>query len=167
MTDYTTGIMPLHPVHKPPYTIDAPDYPKVPGETIPRRHPRAKNGLLSRPADDVHNVFDIVRRSARIYPNHQALGYRKLVKLHRETKKIKKNVDGEVREVDKEWQFFELSGYSFLTYKEYETRILQLGSGLRKLGLTSEDKVHLFAATRYESTPKGIFALAYARNDCH
>ncbi|OAQ73928.1 fatty acid activator Faa4 [Pochonia chlamydosporia 170] len=147
MTDYTTGIMPLNPVHKPPYTIEAPGYEKVPGETIPRRHPRAKNGLLSRPADDVQNIFDIVRHSARVYPNHQALGSRKLIELHKETKKVKKNVGGEVQEVDKEWQFFELSNYSYLTYKEYETRVLQLGSGLRKLGLTPENKLHLFATT--------------------
>lgn len=159
MTDYTTGIMPLNPVHKPPYTIEAPGYEKVPGETIPRRHPRAKNGLLSRPSDDVTNIFDIVRHGARVYPNHQALGSRQLVKLHKETKKVKKNVDGEIQEVDKEWQFFELSGYSYLTYKEYETRVLQIGSGLRKLGLTPENKLHLFATTRYVLVPSNNFCV--------
>ncbi|QPG94377.1 hypothetical protein C2857_005811 [Epichloe festucae Fl1] len=147
MMDYTTGIMPLSPVHKPPYTIEAPGYEKVPGETIPRRHPRAKNGLLTRPADDIKNIFDIVKHSARVYPNHQALASRKLVKLHKETRKVKKTIDGQVQEVDKEWQFFELSRYSYITYKEYETLVLQLGSGLRKLGLTPENKLHLFATT--------------------
>ncbi|PNY28678.1 Long-chain-fatty-acid-CoA ligase 1 [Tolypocladium capitatum] len=145
--DYTSGIMPLTQVHRPPFTVEAPGYEKVPGETIPRRHPRAKDGLLNRPADDVHTVFDIVRRSARIYPNHQAVGSRKLVKLHKEIKKIKKNVNGEVHEVDKEWQFFELTKYSFLTYKEYETLVLQVGSGLRKIGLTPEHRLHIFAGT--------------------
>ncbi|UNI18358.1 Long-chain-fatty-acid--CoA ligase [Purpureocillium takamizusanense] len=145
--DYTSGIMPLTQVHKPPFTVEAPGYEKVPGETIPRRHPRAKNGLLNRPADDVATVFDLIRRSARVYPNHNAVGSRKLIKLHRETKKVKKNVDGEIREVDKEWQFFELSPFSFLTYKDYEARVLQLGAGLRKIGLTSENKLHIFAAT--------------------
>ena len=149
MTDYLTGALPMTPVHKPPYTIEAPGYEKRPNETLPRRHPRAKNGLLSRPADEVHTVFDVVRRSARIYPNHQATGWRKLVKLHKETKKVKKNVDGEVQEVDKEWQFFELSSYEYLTYKEYETRVLQIGSGLRKLGFDKESRLHLFATTRF------------------
>ncbi|KAG6122150.1 hypothetical protein E4U13_003178 [Claviceps humidiphila] len=147
MTDYTTGTTPLHPVHKAPYSIEAPGYKKIPGETIPRRHPRAKNGLLTRPSDDVNNIFDIVTHSARIYPNHQALASRKLIKLHKETKKVKKLYDGQLQEVDKEWQFFELSGYSYITYKEYETLVLQLGSGLRKLGLTPEHKLHLFATT--------------------
>lgn len=147
MVDHTQGIMPLNPVHKPPYTVQAPGYEKVPGETIPRRHPRAKNGLLSRPADDVHTVFDLVKRSARLYPNHNAAGSRKLIKLHKETKKVKKNIDGEVREVDKEWQLFELSKFHFLTYKQYLDLVLQVASGLRGLGLTSEDKLHIFGTT--------------------
>lgn len=148
MTDYTVGIMPLTPVHKPPYSIEAPGYEKVAGETIPRRHPRAKNGLLNRPSEEIHTVFDIIRRSARVYPNHNALGGRKLVKLHKETKKVKKNVDGQIVEVDKEWQFFELTKFEFLTYKQYEERVLQIGAGLRKLGLDSEHKLHLFGTTR-------------------
>lgn len=157
---YFSGIMPMTPVHKPPYTIEAPGYEKVPGETIPRRHPRAKDGLLTTPSDDVKTVFDIVRRSARIYPNEPGLGSRKLIKLHKEMKKVPKVVDGEVREVDKEWQYFELSKYSFMTFKEFETLVLQLGSGLRKLGLVAGDKLHIFATTRLVTSaatgPKAI-----------
>lgn len=145
---YSSSMAPLNPVRKPPYTIEAPGYQKVPGETIPRRHPRAKNGLLTRPSPDVGTVFDIVRRSARNYPNHQAVGSRKLVKLHKELKKVNKTVDGQVHQVDKEWQFFELTKYSFITYQEYETLVLQLASGLRKLGLTPDHKLELFATTR-------------------
>lgn len=148
--DYTSGIMPLTQVHKPPFTVDAPGYEKVEGETIPRRHPRAKDGLINTPADDVHTVFDIISRSARIYPNHHAVGSRKLVKLHKETKKVKKNIDGQVKEVDKQWEYFELSKFSYLTYKEYLELVIQIGSGLRHLGLGPDQKLHLFGATRYD-----------------
>jgi long-chain acyl-CoA synthetase len=149
MTDWTVGVMPLTQVRKPPFTIEAPGYEKVPGETIPRRHPAAKDGLLTKPADDVHTVFDIVRRSAREYPNHLAVGHRKLIELHKETKKVPKNVDGQVIEVDKEWQYFELTKFDFMTFKEYETLVLQLGSGLRKLGLNGgASRLHFFATTR-------------------
>ncbi|KAJ3492888.1 hypothetical protein NLG97_g5080 [Lecanicillium saksenae] len=147
MTDYTTGVMPLNQVHRPPFTVQAAGFEKVPGETIPRRHPRAKNGLLNRPAKDVHTVWDIVKRSARLYPNNNAVGTRKLVKLHKETKKVKKNVDGQVKEVDKEWQFFELTPYTFLNYKEYEQLVLEVAAGLRHYGLTSDDRLHLFGTT--------------------
>ena len=63
-------------------------------------------------------------------------------------KKVQKVVDGHVTEVDKEWQYFELSPYHTLTYAEYETLIVQVGAGLRKLGLSSPDRLHLFASTR-------------------
>ncbi|KAK2923380.1 ANL, N-terminal domain [Fusarium oxysporum f. sp. vasinfectum] len=145
--DYTSGPIPLNLVHKPPFTIEAPGYEKVPGETVPRRHPRAKDGLINRPANDIHTVFDIVRRSARVYPNHRAVGSRKLVKLHKERRKVQKNVDGEIKELEKEWQLFELSKFSYLTFKEYEQLVLQVGCGLRKLGLTPKHKLHLFGAT--------------------
>ena len=148
--DYTTGIMPLHQVNKPPFTVEVSGYEKVPGETVPRRHPLAKDALIDSPAEGVHTVYDIVRRSTRLYPNHNAVGYRKLVKLHKETKKIQKNVDGEIREVDKEWQYFELTPYTYLTYKQYLDRIHHLGSGLIKLGFNPEKKLHLYATTRFD-----------------
>ncbi|KAF5703667.1 long-chain acyl synthetase [Fusarium mundagurra] len=147
MTDWTTGIMPLHQVHKPPFTIEAPGYEKVPGETIPRRHPKAKDGLITYPAPDARTVFQVVERSARLYPNHHAVGARKLINMHTEKKKVKKNVDGEIQEVEKEWSYFELTGFDYLTYQQYLERVLQIGSGLRKLGLTSDDKLHIFGTT--------------------
>ncbi|KAF5011468.1 hypothetical protein FDECE_2420 [Fusarium decemcellulare] len=147
MTDWTTGIMPLHHVHKPPFTIEAPGYEKVEGETIPRRHLKAKDGLINFPAPDARTVFEFVERSARLYPNHHAVGSRKLVNMHKEKKTIKKNVNGEVQEVEKEWSYFELTGFEYLTYNQYLERVLNLGYGLRKLGLTSEDKLHIFGTT--------------------
>jgi long-chain acyl-CoA synthetase len=165
--DYTSGIMPLTPVHKPPFTVEAPGYEKVPGETIPRRHPRAKDGLRTSPAEGVHTVWDIVQRSARTYPNHQAVGSRKLVKLHKETKKVQKNVDGQIQEVDKEWQYFELSPFTFLTYKQYEERVLQVASGLRALGLATEHKFHLFGTTRYVRCAPLAPRLPHPANSAH
>lgn len=141
------GIMPLNMVQKPPFTVEDPNAKPVEGETIPRRHPKAKNGLLTRPADDVSTVFELLKRSAENHPDEPAVGSRKLIKIHKEMKKVPKMVDGEVQEVEKEWQYFELSGYSFITHGEYETLTRQLGSGMRKLGLQPHDKLHLFAST--------------------
>ncbi|KAF4979992.1 hypothetical protein FZEAL_3919 [Fusarium zealandicum] len=147
MADWTSLIAPLHQVHKPPFTIEAPGYEKVQGETIPRRHPKAKDGLITKPAPDASTVYEFVERSARLYPNHHAVGSRKLVNMHNEKKKIKKNVDGEVQEVEKEWSYFELSDFEYLTHKQYLERVHQIGSGLRKIGMTSEHKLHIFGTT--------------------
>ncbi|OLN85253.1 Long-chain-fatty-acid-CoA ligase 1-like protein 2 [Colletotrichum chlorophyti] len=144
---YTSGIAPLYPVHKPPYSVESPGYERVEGETLPRRHWKAKDGLRTQPHPDVRTMYDIIKRSARVYPNEPAVGSRKFIHLHKEMKKVPKNVDGEIVQVDKEWQYFELSKYSYLTYSELHTYILQIASGLRKLGLSKGNRVHLFAAT--------------------
>lgn len=138
---------PLYQVRKPPFTVEAPGYEKKEGETIPRRHPKAKDGLIERPAEDVATVYDIIKRSARLHPDKAAIGTRKLIHLHKETKKVPKNVDGQIIEVDKEWQFFELSNFSYLTYAEVQKYVIQLGAGLRKLGLSKGDRLHFFATT--------------------
>ncbi|KAF5535934.1 long-chain-fatty-acid ligase [Fusarium phyllophilum] len=144
---HTSGITPLYQVFKPPFTIESPGYEKKVNETVPRRHPRARDGLIERPSEDVRTVFDIIRRSARLFPESNAVGSRKLIKLHKGTYQFDKKVDGKVQKVEKEWTYFELSGYSFLTYKQYEKHCLEVGSGLRKLGLGRGDKVFLFGST--------------------
>ena len=131
-----------------PFTVEASGYKPVPGETIPRRHPEAKDKLINSPAEDVKTIFDILKRSANIFGNAKALGTRKLVKTHYETKTVKKMIDGKPEEIEKKWSYFELSEYSYVSFIEYERLCLQLGSGLRKLGLGKGDRLHLFAATR-------------------
>lgn len=135
---------------KAPFTVEASGYEKVKGETIPRRNPLAKDKLISRPSDEVGTVYDNLVRAAAKYGNAKAMGSRKLIKTHTENKKVKKMVDGKETEVDKKWTYFELSGYTYMTYSEYTKLALTCGSGLRNLGLEKDDKLHLYGATRYE-----------------
>lgn len=146
--------------HKPPFSLEAPGYEPVEGETIPRRNPRAVNGLKSRPDESVATVYDLVRRSSEKYGNAKAVGSRRVLKTHNETKKIKKMIDGEEREVDKVWTYFELSGYTYLSFIEYERTALQVGSGLRKLGMEKDDRLHLFAASRWVIILMVVYAIA-------
>lgn len=141
------GVGPLYMRTKPPFSIQVAGAPDIPGETKPRRNPIAKDGLYTRPHPDVDTVFRLVKRSAELFPGERCIGSRKLLQIHEETKKVPKMVDGKKELVDKKWQFFELSDYSFMTYGEYETHLLNLGSGLRKLGVERGDKVHMFAST--------------------
>lgn len=131
-----------------PFSVEASGYKKVDGETIPRRHPSSKDKLATTPSEDVKTIFDILKRSADKFGNAKALGTRRVVKTHTENKKIKKKVDGEMKEVDKKWTFFELSEYSYISFSEYEQMALAVGCGLRKLGLSPGDRIHLYAATR-------------------
>lgn len=141
------GIGPLYMVSEPPFTVEVPGAPDVQGETKPRRNIMAKDGLFTRPHPDVDTVFSLVKRSAELYSGERCIGTRELVQIHEETKKVPKIVDGKKEMVDKKWQYFELSDYSFITYAEYETLVLNLASGLRKLGVERGDSVHMFAST--------------------
>ena len=133
---------------RPPFTVEASGYKPVKGETIPRRHPTSKNKLRTTPSEDVKTIFDILKRSADKYGNAKAVGTRRLLKTHVENKKIKKVVDGETQEVDKKWTYFELSEYSYMSFVEYQKLALDVGAGLRKIGLEKDDRLHLYAGTR-------------------
>ncbi|KAJ5233048.1 Long-chain-fatty-acid--CoA ligase 1 [Penicillium chermesinum] len=139
-------------VKKGPFTVEVPGVEPVEGETIPRRHPEAKDGLILRPSEDVATTYDNFRRSARLFGNSKAVASRRLIKTHTENKKVKKVVDGVEKEVDKQWTYFEMSGYTSKSFLEYEQLCLQLGSGLRKLGLEKDSKIHLYGAASQSIT---------------
>ncbi|RWA10524.1 hypothetical protein EKO27_g4589 [Xylaria grammica] len=141
------GVLPLHMVQKPPFSIPNETAPEIEGETKPYRHFKAKNGLITRPSPEIGTVYDLFTTTAKKHGDKAAIGSRTLVKTHVETKKVPKIIDGVKTEVDKKWSYFELSPYKFLTYKEYEARALNVGAGLRKLGLEPGDTIHIFAST--------------------
>ncbi|KAI1207085.1 acetyl-CoA synthetase-like protein [Annulohypoxylon truncatum] len=141
--------LPLQPkaTAKTPYSIESPGAEDVVGETKPRRHPLTANGLITKPSDDISTIYELLRVSVAKYGNAKAMGSRRLVRTHQETKKVKKVVDGAEQEVDKAWTFFELGPYEYLTYNDFEKLVMNLGSGLRRLGMNKGDRVHIFAAT--------------------
>ncbi|KAI1437526.1 acetyl-CoA synthetase-like protein [Xylaria sp. CBS 124048] len=141
------GVLPLYMVQKPPFMVQDTSSPEVDGETKPYRHIKAKDGFIIRPSSEVATIYDLFTASAKNHGSKPAIGSRTLIKTHVESKKVPKMVDGVKTEIDKQWTYFELSPYKFLTYKEYETRALNVGAGLRKLGLEPGDRLHIFAST--------------------
>lgn len=130
-----------------PVTADAPGVQKVDGETIPKRNAKTPDSLRLTPSDDIKTLYDVLRFSSAKYGNAKAVGTRKTVQVHEETKKIKKMVDGKEQEVDKKWQYFELSPYDWKSFVEFETLCLNAGSGMKHLGFGPDDRIHLFGAT--------------------
>jgi long-chain acyl-CoA synthetase len=149
---------------KPPFTVEAPGYEHIDGETVPRRNVSHGEKLLARPDDTIYTVFDIVERAAQRFGNARCMGSRDLIKVHCETRKAKKMVNGREQEVDKQWTYFELSEYRYMSFSDYEKLILQVGAGLRKLGLQKGDKIHLYAATRYVNPPKRPLVATHAKD---
>ncbi|KAG9235979.1 long-chain-fatty-acid-CoA ligase-like protein [Amylocarpus encephaloides] len=143
-----TDVIEARMTKKAPFTVEVDGYSPVPGETIPRRNVLSPGKLLISPDEEnISTLYDLVRHSAKKFGDNKAVASRKLIKKHHETKKIKKMINGKLEEVEKSWTYFEMSRYSFMSYKEYETLVLQIGAGLRNLGLTVGDRVHMFAAT--------------------
>jgi long-chain acyl-CoA synthetase len=149
MPDYKSMTIQPRPIRSPPYTVEAPGYQPVKGETIPRRNTRTKDELKTRPHEDIGTIHDVLKWSSSKFGNAKALGVRKLIKTHVENKKIKRVVDGKEEEVDKKWTYFELSGYSYRTFAEFEKFALNIGAGFRALGLGAGDRVLIYASTRY------------------
>lgn len=75
----------------------------VEGETLVRRIPAAIPELVAKPESNISTTYELVRESAKKFGNAKAIGSRQLVRTHQETKKVKKMVDGEEREVDKSY----------------------------------------------------------------
>ncbi|KAF1948834.1 acetyl-CoA synthetase-like protein [Byssothecium circinans] len=130
-----------------PVTVEAPGVQKVDGETIPRRNVKVKDALRLTPSSDVTTLYDVLRYSSAKFGNAKAVGSRKVVDIHEETKKIKKMVDGKEQEVDKKWQYFELSPYEYKSFTEFEKICLDLGAAYRHLGFAAQDRIHIFGAT--------------------
>lgn len=130
-----------------PYTAEATGAQKVEGETIPRRNLVSKDALKLTPTDGVETLYDILRYSSAKFGNAKAVGARRIVNVHEETKKIKKMVDGVEQEVDKKWQYFELSPYKYKSFVEFEKLALSVGSALKNLGFVPQDRMHLYAST--------------------
>lgn len=142
-----TGYVQPYMYRKGPFTVEAAGYEKKEGETIPRRNRFAKDELILKPSAEVSTIYENFRRAAAKFGNAKAIGSRKLVKTHVENKKVKKIVDGKEQEVDKKWTYYEMSGYEYLSFTEYEQLALAAASGLRHLGLKKDDKMHLYGAT--------------------
>lgn len=75
------------------------------------------------------------------------MGWRDLVRMHDEEKEITKKVDGKDVKEKKTWQYFEMSDYKYLTYKEFDERVSHASSGLVNLGLSKDTRFNIYAAT--------------------
>lgn len=134
----------------PPFTAQVSGSLRLDGEGVPRRNILTSSALVSQPTGEgqiVATVYDIVKRASILYHGKPALGTRKLIKKHLETKMVKvKGREGD-GEKEKKWTLYEMGPYEYVTYGEYAGLVGEMGSALRALGLGRGDMVHLFAST--------------------
>lgn len=121
------------------------------GETAPRRNIKNKAAAVTKPAGyTCKTIYEFFNQAVEKHgKKRNCQGWRDLVEIHEETKKITKIIDGEEVEIDKKWLYYEKSDYKYITFGELQTLINHYGKGLVKIGLNHSvsDKLHIFAAT--------------------
>ncbi|KAI8607479.1 hypothetical protein BC830DRAFT_1175280 [Chytriomyces sp. MP71] len=112
------------------------------------RSTKSPEGLTERPEEGINTVFDIIQRGWTQFGDREMFGQRNLVRIVEEEKEVTKKVPGggEVKEI-KKWKYFELSGYSWMTWKQAHETTRAYASGYRALGLKAGDKLTIFADT--------------------
>ncbi|KAL7413055.1 long-chain-fatty-acid-CoA-ligase [Mrakia frigida] len=128
-----------------------PKSPQPKGETRARRSYCVKE-LVTQPLPGIDTTYDVVQYAATTYPNRRAFGTRPVLDIVKETKTIAKMVGGQETTQEKEWSFFKLGAYEWITYKEFAEWTGWLATGLWELGLGrregAEDQfVNIFGAT--------------------
>ncbi|KAG1471514.1 hypothetical protein G6F56_002077 [Rhizopus delemar] len=120
---------------------------KLPGEGQVRRSILAVEEIVDTPAQGVHTLYDVLQYCVKRRGERNALGYRNLEKLISEEKEVVKVVDGVETKQKKTWNYFQLSPYQYISYKQMSETAHHIGSGLAHLGLPAKAKVEIFAPT--------------------
>src|SRR5271170_165307 len=120
------------------------------GETTVRRSALSPHALTETPHPSIHSIFDLVQFNGRRWGDSPCFGTRNVIKVHTEKMPMAtRTTKTEVLVPQRPRMFWELGHYEFRSYKEVVCEGLNLGAGLRRLGLVKGDKVSIYADTSY------------------
>ncbi|KAK6461286.1 long-chain fatty acid--CoA ligase and synthetase 4 [Scheffersomyces coipomensis] len=125
----------------------------LPGETAPRRKSAYKNAPVVRPDDSkAITMADFFEECVARNGKRNAMGWRTLIDTHHEIKKVTKIIDGEPQQIDKEWIYYELSPYNYITYPDLLTLVKDYSKGLIELGIkpNQQSKVFVYSGTSHK-----------------
>lgn len=122
-------------------------------ETAPRRNERCADAPITTPRDfKCNSVFEMVTECCKRYKNNNCIGWRTVNDVHEEKKTVTKTINGQKRDIEKTWFYYELAPYQYITFSQLEQNMIHLGKGLVHIGLTpaSNDKLHIYASTSHK-----------------
>jgi len=119
------------------------------GESGIRRLAISKDKLVDQSMDGLNTVCDVVAYAARTYGNRKAYGWRDIVNTIEEEKDVTKLVDGKEVVEKKQWKYFELSDYKWMSYNDVKAAVSEISRGLIKHGFSKGDVFNVYAQTRY------------------
>jgi len=95
------------------------------------------------------NLYSILKKVAKTYPERNCFGYRECIKIVNEPKEIVTMENNKKVTKIKNWKYFTFSDYKWLTYKEVEKMTIDGCSGLAKLGFQPGQTLMLFSPTSH------------------
>jgi long-chain acyl-CoA synthetase len=119
------------------------------GESRARRLAITADKLVTQPFEGIDTVSDVIAYSARTHGEKPAMGWRDVVAVHEEAKEVKKVVDGKEVMEKKNWRFFELSDYKYMSFLDVQEAVSELARALVHLGIGTEDVFNVYSQTRY------------------
>lgn len=109
--------------------------------------------LVTQPQEGIETTSDIIDYAARTHGTKDAFGWRDIVEVHTEEKDVKKIIGGKEVTEKKQWQYFQLSDYKYISFVEIQSRVSELARGLVHYGITTENVFNMYASTRSVNIP--------------
>lgn len=123
----------------------------APGETAPRRNVGAKAKPWEFPGNnpDSDTIWGLLNWACKEYSSQDAMGWRSVVDVHEEEKMVTKKIDGKIQQIPKKWTYFQLSGYTYITYATLLTTVKEYAAGILSLGIKpqGEELFHIYGKT--------------------
>ncbi|KAG0660768.1 long-chain fatty acid-CoA ligase [Rhodotorula mucilaginosa] len=128
-------------------TVEIGDEQLPPGQGRPRRYYMAKDGLVDSPGPGIRVIPDMLDHSVKVRPDAPAVGWRDTINIHKEYKDVKKVIDGQETTEKKEWTYYELTDYRYLSYAELGQLVADLASALVETGHSRDTVFNIYAQT--------------------
>lgn len=100
--------------------------------------------FITRPADDINTVYDVLTYSSANYGHRMAIGWREVVGV----------VEEQVTDVDRKdftenvkQKYFHLSEYKYMSFAKLDLAVSEVARGLLTLGITDKDIINIYAPT--------------------
>jgi long-chain acyl-CoA synthetase len=129
--------------------VNVPVGEKKPGETQAYRNINDPNLITEHPDLEDQNLYSILKKVAKDYPERNCFGYRECIKITVEPKEVVSIENNKKVTKVKNWKYFTYSDYKWLTYKEVEKMTIDGCSGLAKLGCQPGQTIMLFSPTSH------------------
>jgi len=129
--------------------VNVPVGEKKPGETQAYRNVNDPNLITEHPELENQNLYSILKKVAKAYPERNCFGYRECIKIVSEPKEIVTIENNKKVTKVKNWKYFTFSDYHWLTYKEVEKMTIDGCSGLAKLGYQPRQTIMLYSPTSH------------------